>query len=249
MEATKLERKRDRPIRLAITAAAAGLIVCAAWGCAPRGVHPELAAVRADYFRAQSDPAVLQSALVQLHEADGILSRAEEMWEQGASNNEVRQLAQQARSQVQVARSIAAYEQARLEIETRQEIDAAARRTAVEQVQRDSKPILRSSDSWNAPLDVRVHAGVDGTVDGTLVNTSQHPIADVLLMVNHAWLWRNEFRPGDDSPGRTEYIRVVEQIPPGGSVTFTHRPARPLPARNDGRFETSLEVVSFDEIR
>lgn len=249
MDVAELNRKRHRVNRWMGSLAAVGLVAVTSWGCAPRGAHPEVVAARVDYLRAQSDPSVRQSATVQLHEADRILRQAEEMWEQGGNRNEVGHLASLARSQVQVAHSLATYEQARLEIETQREVEARTRRLAAEQREIKTEPTVHSPGSWTSPLDVRVHSAFDGTVGGTVTNRSPHPVAEVVLMVNHQWLWRNEFRPGDDSPGRTEYLRIPEPIPPGGSVTFTHKPLVPLPTRDDGRFETSLEVVAFDEIR
>jgi hypothetical protein len=88
----------------------------------------------------------------------------------------------------------------------------------------------------------------DGTVSGVLVNTSHHLVRDVRLLVRHTWLWANERSPGEDSPGRTTYTTVHEDIPPGGSLPFTVRPNPPLPVRSDGRFETSVEVVGVTEI-
>lgn len=226
------------------------LLIAASWGCAPRGAHPELVAAWVDYSRAQSDPAVRQAAAVPLHEADRILRGAEEIWADGGKSSEVGHLASLARSQIQVAYSMAAYDQARLEIESRRDADARARQLAGEQErQAAAEPTLYNPDAWRAPIDVRVHTSHDGTVGGTLINKSSNPISDVLVLVKHEWLWSNEFRPGTDSPGRTEYFRITETIPPGGSVNFTHRPTVALPYRNDGRFETSLEVVAFDEIR
>jgi len=229
---------------------AGALLIAAFSGCAPRGAHPELVAARVDYSRAQSDPAVRQAAAVPLHEADRILRGAEEVWEDGGKSSEVGHLASLARSQIQVAYSMAAYDKARLDVEARREADARARRLAEqEQLRAAAEPNLHNAEAWRAPIDVRVHTSHDGTVGGTLINKSPNPVADVLVMVNHEWLWSNEFKPGSDSPGRTEYFRVTEPIPPGGSVNFTHRPTVALPYRNDGRFETSLEVVAFDEIR
>jgi len=246
----ELHPNPGRAPRVAVSIVAA-LIIATSSGCAPRGAHPELMAARLDYARAQSDPAVRQAAAVPLHEADRILRGAEEVWEDGGKSSEVGHLASLARSQIQVAYSMAAYDKARLELESRREADARAQQLAVDQELRRAaaEPTLHSPEAWRAPVDVRVHTSHDGTVGGTLINKSPHPIADVLVMVNHEWLWSNEFKPGTESPGRTEYFRVTEPIPPGGSVNFTHRPTVPLPYRNDGRFETSLEVVAFDEIR
>jgi hypothetical protein len=88
----------------------------------------------------------------------------------------------------------------------------------------------------------------DGVVSGDLANTSHHLVRDVRLLVRHTWVWANERSPGEDSPGRSAYTTVHEDISPGGSLPFTVRPNPPLPVRSDGRFETSVEVVGVTEI-
>ena len=88
----------------------------------------------------------------------------------------------------------------------------------------------------------------DGVVHGVLVNRSNKTLRDVRLLFRHTWLWKNEMKPGDDSPGRVDYYTVRSELPPGGTVEFTYRPQPPLPDRDDGRFETSVEVVGWTEI-
>ena len=89
--------------------------------------------------------------------------------------------------------------------------------------------------------------GDDGAVSGTLVNTSGHRLKEVRLLVRHDWLWRDEFHPGTDSPGTAGYYVVPQEIPPGGSVTFSYRPDPPLPRRSDGTFQTTVEVAGLLE--
>ena len=85
-------------------------------------------------------------------------------------------------------------------------------------------------------------------VSGVLTNRSGKVLRDVQLLIHHDWLWKNEFRPGEDNPGRAVYYTVAGEIPPGGQTTFTYRADPPLPARSDGRFTTSVEVVGFVEV-
>jgi len=89
--------------------------------------------------------------------------------------------------------------------------------------------------------------GDDGAVSGTLLNTSGHRLKEVRLLVRHDWLWRDEFHPGPDSPGTAGYYVVPQEIPPGGSVTFSYRPDPPLPRRSDGTFQTTVEVAGLLE--
>jgi hypothetical protein len=93
--------------------------------------------------------------------------------------------------------------------------------------------------------DVKVN---DGTVSGVLVNKSPHPIREVELLIDHAWLWSDERHPGEDNPGRSEYYTVHGEIPPNGSVQFTYHPSPPLPHRTDGHFETTVQIVGLVEV-
>jgi hypothetical protein len=87
-----------------------------------------------------------------------------------------------------------------------------------------------------------------GVVSGTLVNLSRKALRDVRLLVRHTWFWKNEQKPGDDSPGRVDYYTARGELRPDGSVEFTYRPEPPLPERDDGHFETTVEVVGWTEI-
>ena len=105
-----------------------------------------------------------------------------------------------------------------------------------------------SPDRLREIADVRdVTLADDGTVSGLVVNRSGQVLRDVRLLINYEWLWKNEFRPGTDSPGRADYYTLPQEIPPGGSVRFTYRPEEPLSRRSDGRFETSVHVAGLTE--
>jgi hypothetical protein len=93
--------------------------------------------------------------------------------------------------------------------------------------------------------DVVVH---DGTVSGTVVNTTGRTLEHVKLVIEHQWLWRDELHPGTDSPGRVDYYTLPGAIPPHGQVPFTYRPSEPLPERSDGHFVTSVGVASVEEV-
>jgi hypothetical protein len=88
----------------------------------------------------------------------------------------------------------------------------------------------------------------DGEVSGELVNKSGRVIQDVQVLIRHTWLWKNEFRPGQDDPGTAVYYTVEKQIAPGESARFTYKPPRPLPSRKDGNFATTVSVAGFTEV-
>ena len=88
----------------------------------------------------------------------------------------------------------------------------------------------------------------DGIVSGSLVNKSTRVVREVRLLIRYAWVWKDERHPGEDSPGTAEYDTVSTPIPPGSQLRFTHAPSPPLPQRTDGHFETSVEVVGFEQV-
>jgi hypothetical protein len=91
---------------------------------------------------------------------------------------------------------------------------------------------------------VRVH---DGVISGTVVNRTGDTLRNVKLMIDHAWLWEHEFRPGEHSPSRTDFYIVPQAIPPHGSVAFEYHTTPPLPKRSDGHFETIVKVAAFTQ--
>ncbi len=93
-----------------------------------------------------------------------------------------------------------------------------------------------------------VEVGSDGSISGTVVNSSGVLIDDVELLVNHAWSWSDERHPGEDNPGRASYVRVPGAIAANGSRPFSYAPDPPLMNRSDGRFLTTAAVHSFTEV-
>jgi len=95
--------------------------------------------------------------------------------------------------------------------------------------------------------DVRVQAD---EVSGVLVNLSSNPVRNIQVRVDCSWLWKNERHPGadKDDPGRSVVYAVPGDIPPGGRLPFTYRPDSALPQRSDGSFETSVSVVSLEQV-
>jgi hypothetical protein len=107
---------------------------------------------------------------------------------------------------------------------------------------------LASQEQAAQVVSVRNLTVKDGAVSGELVNKSPRTIRDVQLLIRYTWLWSNEMHPGEESPGDAVYHTFEGDIAPGGSKPFTYRPASPLPARTDGRFEVSVAVAGYAEI-
>ncbi len=93
-----------------------------------------------------------------------------------------------------------------------------------------------------------VNTSPNGQISGTIVNRTDRQIRDVKLMVNYAWVWSNDFRPGENSPGRTFYITAPANIPPHGEGTFTYQPSPPLEQREDGHYVPSVHIVGFTQM-
>jgi hypothetical protein len=93
-----------------------------------------------------------------------------------------------------------------------------------------------------------VAAEPNGVISGTIVNRTGLTVRDVKLMIDYGWVWRNDFRPGEDSPGRTVYSTAPAEIPSHGQGSFTYQPSPPLPSRTDGHFVPSVHVVGFTQM-
>ena len=87
----------------------------------------------------------------------------------------------------------------------------------------------------------------DSAVSGNVVNASTKSIREVKLLIRQAWLWNDERHPGADNPGRALTFVLHPDINPRGSASFTFQ-TPPMPARSDGRFVTTAEIVAFTEV-
>jgi hypothetical protein len=85
------------------------------------------------------------------------------------------------------------------------------------------------------------------TVSGVVTNRSPDVIRNVGLLIRHTWFWSDERHPGEYNPGRASFYTVRGPIPPGGSVPFEYHMSEPPPVRADGRFATTVEVMTFTD--
>ena len=88
----------------------------------------------------------------------------------------------------------------------------------------------------------------NGTISGTILNRTGLTVRDVKLMIDYSWVWGNDFKPGEDSPGRTVYLTAPNEIPPHGQGSFTYRPSPPLSARTDGHYVPMVRVVGYTQM-
>lgn len=88
----------------------------------------------------------------------------------------------------------------------------------------------------------------NGDVTGIVINKSDETMRDVKLLIRHTWHWKNEYRPGENNPGRAEYVTIDREIAPGERASFHYEPQPPLPERRDGHFETSASVVGYTAV-
>ncbi len=93
-----------------------------------------------------------------------------------------------------------------------------------------------------------ITADANGNVSGTLVNRTGLTLRDVKLQIDYAWLWQNDFKPGEDNPGRTVYITAPGEIQPHGESAFSYQPSPPLASPGGGRFVPSIAIVGFTQI-
>ena len=95
----------------------------------------------------------------------------------------------------------------------------------------------------------KVAAQTDGTVTGEIRNNSKNTVRDVQLFIRYAWLWKDEFHPGKESPSAVFYPTISGEIAAGKSLPFKFMPTPSLPKRSDGRFlPPTVSVAGFTEI-
>lgn len=86
-------------------------------------------------------------------------------------------------------------------------------------------------------------------VTGLLVNRSDAQIRDIRLLIDMPFLWANEVKPGDESPGRSAVLTVAGPLEPRGKLAFEFTPNPPLPERADGRFaDPQAHVLGYQTI-
>lgn len=87
------------------------------------------------------------------------------------------------------------------------------------------------------------------SVTGNLVSRTDAQIRDIRLLVDMPFLWANEVKPGDDSPGRSSVLTVEGPLAPRGTLAFEFTPNPPLPERTDGRFaDPRVHVLGYETI-
>lgn len=107
---------------------------------------------------------------------------------------------------------------------------------------------LLSKDRGSQYVAIRNLTIKKGSVSGELVNKSRVLIRDVQLRIRYYWHWKNEYHPGDESPGETIFYTVRKGIPPGKTTRFTYHLSTPLPSRTDGYFESTVSVAGFTKV-
>lgn len=108
--------------------------------------------------------------------------------------------------------------------------------------------VILSGGAEHGVIDVTEVQGNGNQVSATLVNNTGNLIRDIQLVIRHTFLWKDERSPGKDNPGRSEYFLVLGELAPHGKLAFEYQADPPLPTRDDGTFETSIEVAGFTEV-
>ncbi len=84
-------------------------------------------------------------------------------------------------------------------------------------------------------------------VRGQVVNKTSHRLEDVRLLVAYDWLWRNELKPGAQSPAWATTMVLAEPLMPNEVYEFTYEPARAVMSHGEGEFHPSVKVIGLTE--
>jgi hypothetical protein len=85
-------------------------------------------------------------------------------------------------------------------------------------------------------------------VSGQVTNKSRYPLRNLELLIQYHWLWNNEFKPGDVSPGKAFYIVIDKELQPGESATFSAPLDAPTAPQADGYYMTEVTLAGFTEV-
>ena len=85
-------------------------------------------------------------------------------------------------------------------------------------------------------------------ITGEIVNRTPHVVRDINMLIQFHWLWKNEFKPGTDSPGRLDVLVIPQELKPAESIAFRYTPDPPLPDRKDGWFEPEVTIGGFSVV-
>jgi hypothetical protein len=86
------------------------------------------------------------------------------------------------------------------------------------------------------------------SVHGRVRNLEDGELRDIRLLITHTFLWDDEMHPGENNPGRTDIFTIPGPIAPRGGLTFEEKLVPPLPARSDGYYQTSVQVLGFTRV-
>jgi hypothetical protein len=106
-----------------------------------------------------------------------------------------------------------------------------------------AQTVLNSAEAARTVTIESLHTSASA-VSGVVANRSPHIVRDVEILVQYHWLWENEFKPGQDSPGLTALVRIQDELKPGQSARF-HHTLTPATGREDGRFAPEVTVAAF----
>ncbi len=84
-------------------------------------------------------------------------------------------------------------------------------------------------------------------MSGRISNHGQQRIDNVQLLVSYAWLWNDDRRSDDASPGWAEFHTLPIALAAGETASFSFAHEHSRPARDDGQLLTTVKVVGLTE--
>ncbi len=85
------------------------------------------------------------------------------------------------------------------------------------------------------------------SMSGQITNHGNKRIENVRVLVTYGWLWNDDRRTDDASPGWTELHTLPMSVEPGQTVPFSFAHERARPLRNDGQLTTTVKVIGLTE--
>lgn len=101
------------------------------------------------------------------------------------------------------------------------------------------------ADEVDAIITLEDMADTETGMTGTVTNHGDVPVTEIKVLVSYGWLWKDDRRTDEASPGWTETHTLPLRLEAGQSEPFAIAHERARPQRDDGELILSYKVLGF----
>ncbi|MCC6706445.1 MAG: hypothetical protein IT492_02695 [Gammaproteobacteria bacterium] len=101
------------------------------------------------------------------------------------------------------------------------------------------------ADEVDAVITLEDVADTETGMTGTVTNHGDVPVTEIKVLVSYGWLWKDDRRTDEASPGWTETHTLPLRLEAGQSQPFALAHEQARPQRDDGELTMSYKVLGF----